>query len=189
MADGPVTRSILSTPQGTDPNDPWVTSNGVGYDVKKVYSRASDGRGHSEVISIKISPALDAVIREVIERVPEYNTKSDVVRDALVHRLHEIARWPADHPNLQPLQWELAQQGIDYAVQCQKDWEELIASAKKLINVLIDQGDYETAELQIGVMESLQDMTPPYLMKMGVVCQEARARMNGYRAPNTGRHD
>lgn len=77
-------------------DDTWQIAS-TNYDADHVYVRSSDGHGNYEQLrNVKISPALAAVLHEVISRgdLPDYRSISDVVRDALVHRL-----WYIQHAN------------------------------------------------------------------------------------------
>lgn len=69
--------------------DDWGTEIG-GYDVSRFYTRATDGQGHKESIHVKIPPYIARLMAELVESgaVPAYRTSGDIVRDALVHRLH-----------------------------------------------------------------------------------------------------
>jgi hypothetical protein len=75
-----------------DPNDPWALATN-GYDVDKFYIRSTDGKGHGEVLHVKVSPAIHSVVQEMIadRNLGPYRSVHDVIRDALVHRLRYIA--------------------------------------------------------------------------------------------------
>lgn len=70
-------------------SDEWRTEIG-GYDPRKFYTKATDSRGHRESINLKVSPAIARLLSEIVQSraVPAYKTVGDVVRDAIVHRLH-----------------------------------------------------------------------------------------------------
>lgn len=67
----------------------WQTRK-EGYSPENFYTRASDEKGHREEMRLKLPPA---VMRELAEIVaartwPSIRTPGDLVRDALIHRLH-----------------------------------------------------------------------------------------------------
>ena len=169
--------SILQGPVDTDPQDPWVTHHS-GYDQGKIYTRATDGHGHSEILHAKLSPSLMAVVREACQKVPEYRTYADVVRDALIHRMHEISTWPEDHVNLQPIDTEVRQAEIDLITDRREQWTRLIGDLDRTLGNLIDEGDYETAEQLITENAAVDSMTPPFQIKLGSVIQKHLRSMN-----------
>jgi hypothetical protein len=72
--------------------DVWQIAQ-VNYSPDHTYVRSTDGHGnYDQLRNVKITPALHAVLMEVIARgdLPDYRTVSDFVRDALVHRLWYI---------------------------------------------------------------------------------------------------
>lgn len=73
-----------------DAHDAWALTN-TGYHLEKFYLRASDSRGHAEVVHVKVSPNLKAMMTKVIAQdgLP-YGSMADIVRDAVIHRLRWI---------------------------------------------------------------------------------------------------
>ncbi len=67
----------------------WETSvDSTTYSIDEFYPRASDKRGHSAQLNLRIQPELMAVVEEIFQskKFP-YRTYGDVMRDALVHRI------------------------------------------------------------------------------------------------------
>jgi len=71
--------------------DDWSTVSPGGYARNRYYSRATDGHGHSEQMQFKHSPSVMGMIGAVVAsgRTP-YKTPQDLVRDAVIHRLHDL---------------------------------------------------------------------------------------------------
>jgi len=63
------------------------TSNN--YSVSKYYTSARDKKGFSTTVRVSIPPVVMSNIASFVatQRIPEYKTSQDVLRDALVHRL------------------------------------------------------------------------------------------------------
>lgn len=63
-----------------------------GYSPEKFYTRSTDARGHTETMWLRLPPSLARVIAEVVQsrKIPQYRTAQDLVRDAIVHRLHYL---------------------------------------------------------------------------------------------------
>lgn len=79
--------------------DPWATQDTKSYSLDEVYSRSTDGRGHSANLGqVKVSPEMAGEIGALVASgvIPEYRTAQDFVRDAVVHRL---AYWAEKQKN------------------------------------------------------------------------------------------
>lgn len=76
----------------TPPTADWSTSS-HGYTPNEFYTSATDHRGDRSMVRISLPPSIATQIAELVQqgRIPEYRTLQDVVRDALVHRLHYVA--------------------------------------------------------------------------------------------------
>lgn len=176
--------SILLGPVDVDPKDTWVTHHS-GYDKTRIYTRATDGHGHGEVLYCKLTPALMAVVREACGKIPAYRTPADVVRDALIHRMHEINTWPDSHVNLQPIDTEVRQAEIDQVFAMIEHWEKLIKDLDVVLGKLIDGGDYDQAEAIINENAVVDSMLPSYQMRLGAVIQKHLRIMNRERPVET----
>lgn len=153
-----------------DPKDPWALAQN-GYAKDKIYTRSTNGHDHSETLYVKLSPALMAVITEAVEKVGEYRSKADVVRDALIHRMHDVQDWmrDPDHINLKPVDTEVRMAELQRTLANMAYWDELIDTFDTTVRRLIEQGDYETASYFIQENSAVESMTTPYLMKLGAV--------------------
>lgn len=80
----------------------WETD---GYDPSEVYTRATDGQGHKEVMHIPLPPYLLNQIGSFVSdaKVLGYRTPQDFVRDAIVHRLHH---WGDSLPPDRKIAWK-----------------------------------------------------------------------------------
>ena len=92
----PQPRSTTVTASAPSPMYPvpaprdWGTDDG--YSPTQRLTRATDGRGNSSDMRVKVSPDVAGELAALVQsgRVPEYRTMADVVRDAIYHRLHFI---------------------------------------------------------------------------------------------------
>lgn len=80
------------TGQQSDPDDPWAMAQTNGYDIDNFYTRSTDGKGHSENVQAKLSPAMVGELSALINRreLP-YRTVQDFIRDACVHRAKYVS--------------------------------------------------------------------------------------------------
>lgn len=161
-----------------DPKDPWALATN-GYAKDKIYTRSTNGHDHSETLYVKISPALAAVIAEAIDKVDSYRSKADVVRDALIHRMHEVNEWvlAGDHVNLQPVDVEVRMAEIQDIKAKRGYWNALISELDDTLNELVKEGDYETAAWLMQENGAVESMSPPFLMKLGGVIDRYRDRI------------
>lgn len=62
------------------------------YARHRFYTGGSDKRGHSERMSVRVPPIVAGEILRLVQsgKIPEYRTTSDMVRDAVYHRLHDL---------------------------------------------------------------------------------------------------
>lgn len=62
------------------------------YSPDNFYTRATDGKGHSELVHVKLPPHVASALAAIVQSraVPEYRTTQDLIRDAVVHRLHYL---------------------------------------------------------------------------------------------------
>lgn len=97
-------RPGTSTGNQPGPYDSWVLESNE-YSADKFYTKSTDGRGNSELIQVKVSPFVFGLMAEIIESpdFPDYRTKADLVRDALVHRLHHLRAMAQDEARMASL--------------------------------------------------------------------------------------
>lgn len=157
----------------TDPKDPWTTAQ-TGYSKEKIYTRSTDTYGNGETLHIKVSPAVFAAIQEAREKVPQLRTAHDVVRDAIVHRLHEYNDWLDTGVNMQPIDIEVRRAEVDALMANMTYWEDTIKQIDATLNKLMSAGDYATASYLIEQNSEVESMTPPFLAKLGDIIDKYR---------------
>lgn len=93
------------TPLRDGADDGWGTQ-ADDYDIAEFYTKATDGRGHSDNMRVRVKPEIAGEIAAVVSsgRIPDYTTPQDFIRDAIVHRL----RWLSEHADDQALAARLA---------------------------------------------------------------------------------
>lgn len=57
------------------------------YDRATHYTRSSDGNGHRVALRVNYPQDWEWMVAKVVNAIPEYNSPSDLVRDALFHQL------------------------------------------------------------------------------------------------------
>lgn len=76
---------------GTEDNN-WQTEDS-NYSLDDFYTKSTDGRGHGDLVHIKLAPYLLGSLRELVEspEFPAYRTLADILRDSLYHRVHYLS--------------------------------------------------------------------------------------------------
>ncbi len=80
----------------------WETTTPVGYNPDMFYTQASDKKGHTAKITVQFPVNVAGEIASVTQsgKIPDYKTAQDFVRDAVIHRLHDI-QGIIDDPDLE----------------------------------------------------------------------------------------
>lgn len=77
--------------KGSQTMTTWSTAD-PDYDIDNFYTASEDKHGHSAHVAIRVSKTMAAVMQQVLEsrQFPAYTTTSDIVRDAIYHRLRHL---------------------------------------------------------------------------------------------------
>lgn len=77
--------------------DPWSLEDN-NYSRDNFYTRSVDSKGHKETFHVPTPPAIFGQVGELVAQrmIPAYRSPQDFVRDAIVHRLRDIAEMTAN---------------------------------------------------------------------------------------------
>lgn len=72
--------------------DYWAVDDGA-YSIDNFYTKSKDMQGHSTVYHVRLPDYVAGEIGSMIEsrKIPDYRTAADLIRDAIVHRLHYLS--------------------------------------------------------------------------------------------------
>lgn len=75
----------------SDGFDPFKLENDT-YDPSKFYVRSVDKNGHKESFYVTMPPIWHGIVNEIArsDKYPDYRSVQDLVRDALIHRIHYL---------------------------------------------------------------------------------------------------
>lgn len=78
--------------ESTGSYDPWSLEDN-NYRRDNFYTRSVDSKGHKETFHVPAPPAIFGQVGEMVAQrlIPAYRSPQDFVRDAIVHRLRDIA--------------------------------------------------------------------------------------------------
>lgn len=152
-----------------DSKDPWDVVKS-GYDAERFYTRSTNSHDHSVQRQVKLSPALDAAVHHAIGTIHAYKTFQDVVRDSIIHRLHALDEFPADHPAFAQLVIEQRQAEMDEMKQLRESWSYAIKTLDDLTGKMIEDGEYEEAmDLLDRNNDEAAEMAPVYQDRLAEV--------------------
>lgn len=129
------------------------------YDIGSFYTRATDGRGHSDHTRVRIKPEVAGEIGALVSSgmIPDYSTSQDFVRDAIVHRLH----WLAEHSDDPVLAAKLSEtvrrttieETTSRYVRLIDSFEEFVGRTKEVVTRAISYGDHEGVVVFLSQVE------------------------------------
>jgi len=168
-----------------DPKDPWALAQS-GYSPDKLYTRSTDGNGHSETLHVKVSPALHAMISEAVENINGLRNKGDVVRDCLIHGAHRYNEWMKAGINTHPIDTEVRMAELQDIEARHLYWNDLIETLDRVLANLMKQGDYETVTHLLEEHAEVDSMSPPFLLRLGVIIENYRDDLMRLNPPARG---
>ena len=80
-----------------------VDERGSQYRADRFYTRSVNSDGHGEKMSIRVPQGLDSQMHKAVAEIPQYHTMHDLIRDAVVHRLHYLQHQHVHDPEMQAL--------------------------------------------------------------------------------------
>jgi len=141
----------------------WGTDAG-GYSLDEFYTRATNQHDHSRSIRVHLPPDLSGRIAKVVEDVPLYRNTSDLIRDAIVHRLHYLDESGYDLKLIRDAQaMEMVMSRMEAQVERNKIQEQMIVNLKESIAQAraLNQMEY-LEDLKEQVMDLLPTMSAHY---------------------------
>lgn len=149
--------------------------DGTNYDPRHFYIRSTDGRGHGDKLSITVPPELLGRIGAIVEgRHWPYRTSHDLIRDAVMHRLHALNEITPDDTMAEFLN----QQRLLYLLEQQ---EMLLDNARKTVDTAKDHiwkavhgRDWQLAvNAIIAADRTVDGMREPYRTDLKGIVQRA----------------
>lgn len=127
-------------------NEDWVTSSTddylKNYSVDKYYMRSSDGHGHSAKIQVKLLSAEAAqVAKWTGHDATPYRSMQDLMRDAIVHRIHQLEEMHAAGQMDAEMRQHQLMSRIDTERQRRVERQELLAEFPGTIRSALGDGE------------------------------------------------
>jgi len=162
--------------------DPWALATSGQYDPDKIYTRASDDKGHHTLMHVKVSPMLHGEIRALVQsgKLPMLRTHADIVRDAVIHRMihyRNMLTAQGIDPGtiLSTIETEVREAQLDEIETKTAQWDRLINKLDARLADLVQLGDYDTAWWLIDQNREPEDMTTPFARRLANVIDKHTA--------------
>jgi hypothetical protein len=164
-------------------DDGWGVTDD--YDVASFYPEATDGRGHSDNLRVRLKPEIAGEIGALVASgvIPEYATPQAVIRDAIVHRLHWLSE-NTDDPVLAAKMAEAVRRTVieettQRYTRLIDSFEEFISRTRAVCDRALKFGDsHGVAGYLDDVTEYAENSREPYRSMLLAVVKDYRSRLN-----------
>lgn len=132
----------------------WTTVTPGGYSRQSYYMRATDRQGHSQNMQVKVTEQIAGMIGALVASgMTRYKTPQDFVRDAIVHRLHDMHEMGRAGLIAGQLPELIASAQIEQNRIERDARAELLKRTDEEVRVLVGRGQTEEA---VGVLDGLE---------------------------------
>lgn len=151
-----------------------------GYSRENFYTAARDGGGNSETKYLKISGAVLGQIGSLVSgrQIPAYKTEADFIRDAIVHRLRDVAEMVNDGAILSTVNRAVKLDRIQQRQVELQEFAAVIANHEEVMAQCLQSEDDLLLEDLIHDAESdYEDLRPNYQARLTVVIDKYKAEL------------
>jgi len=139
----------------------WTTSDD-GYDARNFYTQSSDSKGHHAKIQVKVPTNIAGEIARLVQSgvIPEYDTAQALIRDAIIHRLHDVNQWVKDEGLQRTItMWTIHEDAIHKANQ-RDQFKEMMHAIDEHAQFLINRGNQDAAREYVTDLLDKTDAVP-----------------------------
>lgn len=132
------------------------------YDPEAFYTEASDKKGRGEPIQARIPPQVSGAIAALVQsgKIPQYQTQSDFVRNALVHQLHKDSERTKDEALRKIVTMVTLLNNAIRAARERDDYKTLMDLIQERYTELASSGKVEEASMYIKARLAEIDALP-----------------------------
>lgn len=149
----------------------WETTAPTGYSKSMFYTQASDKKGHSAKITVKFPVNVAGELASAVQsgKIPDYKTAQDFVRDAVIHRLHDI-QGLIDDPDLERkiTMWTIHNEALR-ARQQREEYIDMMAAIEEHIAHLVGTRQDKKLRAYIHDLLDKSDTAIPEEFRAGYV--------------------
>ncbi len=166
--------------------DRWQTSQPQGYNPNAYYTKASDTKGHSAKITVKVPVNVAGEISAAVQsgKIDGYKTVQDFVRDAVIHRLHFIEPILED-PDLKRkiTMWTIHQDALRSKQQREEYADMMVAIVEHVSHLLSTRQDKKLRIYLVDLLDKAELAIPSQFLKE--FQDDIRARLKATPRPET----
>lgn len=159
--------------------DPFAGEN-RGYSRENFYTAARDGAGNSETKYLKISGAILGQIGALVSgrAIPSYKTEADFIRDAIVHRLHDVGEMIDNGQILATVNRGVKLDRIQQRQVELQEFAAVIANHEEVMAQCVQSADEMLLEGLISDAESdIEDLRPNYQVRLTVIIDKYKEEL------------
>ena len=163
--------------------DPFAGES-KGYSRENFYTGAKDGAGNSETKYLKIGGSVLGQIGALVssKQVPAYKTEADFIRDAILHRLHDVGTMVKDGSILNAVNRTVK---LDRIQQRQVELQEFAAiihqHEESMAQCVQSDDDMLLEELINDAESDYEDLRPNYQARLTIVIDKYKAELKRLR--------
>ena len=142
----------------------WGTESAKGYRRDAYYTQASDKQGHSAKTTVKMPTNVAGEIHSLVAsgKIPEYRTSVDFIRDAVIHRLHDLEGLVDDPSYSRRISMYVLHQDVMIKRQHREEYAEMMTAIEEEIQYLQNtrQGD-KLRRYLVELLDNAEEAIPP----------------------------
>lgn len=147
----------------------WSTQSDGSYSEKEFYVRSTNQHDHSESIRIRLPKEVLAQASEMVssKKYNAYRTVADVVRDALVHRLHHLAEESGDEDLMDFVNRQMMQARLDQRIIMLEEMDSICKTAEALLSEAAAKRHIDVLrETILDAYMMCEELPEPYASRM-----------------------
>lgn len=158
----------------------WQTTGSAKYDRDEFYVRSKDDDKSTAHIRTNapasVAAQMDAIVQQ--RSIPDYRTREDIVRDALVHRLHYLNETRLHDPRLQHVvEREMKWARLDRIATEHETNRDRLNTVRRNLSMYVAARDWTSLKETLYLAsEEADEMHEPWASDMWQLVQDYRGR-------------
>lgn len=160
----------------------WGTE-AVGYRIDDFYIGSTDGRGHNQNVQVPVPTNVMGHMASMIQMrtFPAYRSMQDFIRDAIVHRLHQLAamtdRETATTLN-EVVSMEVMASHVEKHARDMDTMRSMVSRADQNLSLAAKEEDWITLRKMLDVYEGgIEDLNEPWRGRLEEILETYRRRL------------
>lgn len=152
-----------------------------GYNREAFYTAARDGAGNSETKYLKISGSVLGQVGALVSGrlIPAYKTEADFIRDAIIHRLHDVGEMIEDGRILATINRAVKLDRIQQRQVELQEFAAIIATHEEAMQqCVVSEDAMLLADLIADAESDYEDLRPNYQARLSVVIDKYKGELD-----------